>query len=101
MKTNIISKFILYYQKRPIGLFWVQSMTRNIAYMSTFGIIEEFRGRGIATKLFKYAQFLLKSNDRTLLFDSNVENIPAKCFYTKMGCKLLDSTDKYFIWTSI
>lgn len=97
-----IAMFVLYEEKTPIGMFWFEQKTRDIAYMTSFAIIESHRRKGIGSKLFCYLRTIgCRTGVERILFDSykSEENVTA--FYKKQECKILDDTMKNgIIWAT-
>ncbi|NLI83498.1 MAG: GNAT family N-acetyltransferase [Deltaproteobacteria bacterium] len=55
-------------------------------YLVWLGIDTEFRGYGIASKLFnRFRDLMLEDGVRMLLVDSEADNLPALHFFRKMG----------------
>lgn len=95
--------FVLYKKEKPIGMFIIERKTRDIAFLTTFGIIKEHQRKGIGTELFQYMRDLIHRMDiERVLFDSHKSEEGNTEFYTKQeGTYVLDDAmEKCIIWAT-
>lgn len=94
--------FVLYEEDVPIGMFFIERLTRDIAYMMSFCIILSHRRKGIGSKLFTYLRMMGERLEvERIVFDSFKDLEDNTVFYAKQGCKILDDTlTRVILWST-
>lgn len=96
--SNTIGIYVLYDNDLPIGMFCLKPLTNFICYLTSFGIISEYRRKGIGRTLYNYVKELARNYTIDIMFDSHATEDNVTSFYTNIGAKLLYTTVKSHIW---
>lgn len=69
-------------KNKPIGMFILEYLTTSALYLMSFGIIHEYRGKGIGRLMYELAVSLCKIRNKKMIFDCGEDIAP---FYKKLG----------------
>lgn len=78
--------WVAYQESRPIGLLvsWVE---RGVPYIASIAVLEEFRGRGIASQLIENAERHYGSEYGRISLQVRADN-PAQTLYFRLGYRV-------------
>lgn len=94
---NILGYRIVTAEKRMVAFIFIAVTNEKVAHITTVGVAPEHRKKGLATKLLKHAEKVLRAKDfDSAVLEVRISNYIAQNLYHRHGYTIIQKLTSYY-----